>query len=456
MSSADANARLAQARALQDAGENRAAIAAYGEALGLGAPASEVHLQLGVVHGALGEHAEAARHLQQVLAEQPRNVDALCMLGTVLYDQGRFAEAVPPLEEALRLRPQFPEALFNLGLTHFETGDLRAAAGCIDSCYAQNRGAPWTDPSRALLDAVQRPAFSPRDMAVNQTKLRHDCEQIEHLLQQGRLPVQYQEVLADYRSLLAELSPTADLTIVVPFDAARHPLVARTYKRPIHLDQAPPPAGPLINPELDDEEIGRRYCAATPNVVAVDGLVTPEALQALRRFCLESTIWNNVKAGYLGAYFYDGFCSELLLRLAYELRLRLSSVIRGLPLQMMWGYKCDARLPALGTHADAAAVNVNFWITDDSANLDAASGGLQVHTCDAPRDWGFGKFNKDSSTIEQYLQSVGSKPLKFPYRANRAVIFDSDLFHASDEPRFREGYVNRRINITLLYGLRTS
>jgi len=455
VSSADATARLAQARALQQAGEHRAAIAAFREALGLGAPAAEVHLQLGVVHAGLGEHAEATRHLQQVLSGQPQDVDALCVLGTVLYDQGRFAEAVRPLEEALRLRPRFPEALFNLGLTRFETGDLRAAASSIEACYAQNRGAPWTDPGNAL-DAAPQPAFAPREMAVNQTKLRHDCEQIEYLLQQGRLPACYQEVLADYRSLLAELPPSADLTIVVPFDAERHPLVARTYKRPIHLDPAPLPAGPLINPGLDDEEIGRRYRAATPNVVTVDGLVTVEALQALRRFCLESTIWNNIKAGYLGAYFYDGFCSELLLRLAYELRQRLSSVIRGLPLQMMWGYKCDARLPALGTHADAAAVNVNFWITDDSANLDPGSGGLQVHTRDAPRDWGFAKFNKDASTIEQYLQSVGSKPLKFPYRANRAVIFDSDLFHASDDPRFREGYVNRRINITLLYGLRTS
>jgi len=41
------------------------------------------------------------------------------------------------------------------------------------------------------------------------------------------------------------------------------------------------------------------------------------------------------------------------------------------------------------------------------------------------------------------------------YRANRAAIFDSDLFHATDSPRFRDGYASRRINITLLYGLRT-
>jgi len=97
---------------------------------------------------------------------------------------------------------------------------------------------------------------------------------------------------------------------------------------------------------------------------------------------------------------------------------------------------------------------VNFWITENEANLDPQGGGLLVHTCDAPPEWGFNKFNSDAVTINDYLDKVGSQPVRFAYRENRAVIFDSDLFHASDRPRFREGYLNRRINITLLYGSR--
>src|SRR5881394_594442 len=176
----NAGDRLARADVLQKAGDQRAAISAYHEALRAGAPAAQANLQLGVIHAALGEHADAMRHLQAVLAEQPAHVDALCMLGTVLYDQGRYGEAARPLEEALRLRPGFAEALFNLGLVRFESGDLRSAAACIDACNAQNRGAPWEDPARALAHDPQ-PVFSPRDMAVNRTKLRHDCEQIEYL-----------------------------------------------------------------------------------------------------------------------------------------------------------------------------------------------------------------------------------------------------------------------------------
>jgi hypothetical protein len=91
----------------------------------------------------------------------------------------------------------------------------------------------------------------------------------------------------------------------------------------------------VVNSALDFQDLERRYAEARPSVIAVDNLVTPEALEALRRFCRESTIWNDIKVGYLGAYFFDGFCCELLLRLAQELRERLPGIIRGQPLHMM-------------------------------------------------------------------------------------------------------------------------
>ena len=34
------------------------------------------------------------------------------------------------------------------------------------------------------------------------------------------------------------------------------------------------------------------------------------------------------------------------------------------------------------------------------------------------------------------------------------MIFNSDLFHETDRIAFADGYENRRINVTLLYGRR--
>ena len=39
-----------------------------------------------------------------------------------------------------------------------------------------------------------------------------------------------------------------------------------------------------------------------------------------------------------------------------------------------------------------------------------------------------------------------------PHRSNRAVLFNSTLFHETDTIRFKEGYENRRVNVTYLFG----
>jgi hypothetical protein len=47
-----------------------------------------------------------------------------------------------------------------------------------------------------------------------------------------------------------------------------------------------------------------------------------------------------------------------------------------------------------------------------------------------------------------------AEQVRVPYKQNRMVIFNSNLFHESQTPRFRPGYTNRRINLTLLFGHR--
>lgn len=452
---ADPQAWVARAEALRREGKQEEAVSAYQQALAAGAPAAPVLLQLGALQTELESFPAAEQSFQRLVALDPAHADAWCMLGVVAKEQRRFEEATGHFGRALALNPAFSEAYFNLGLTQFELGRLAQASASFMRCAELRRGKPWNDINRTLLlERDPFPVFEPMDMGVNEIKLRHDCEQLAYLLEGGQLPPAYSRVLADYQALLGEIRGQVDENSLVPFDARQHPLVARTYKRPVLIADVAVPAASIINPALDFEEIQDRYLAADPNVLAIDQLLTPEALAAIRRFCRESTIWNNIKGGYLGAYFFDGFCSELLLRLAWELRQHMPRVIGDHQLKMMWGFECDCSLPGLAVHADAAAVNVNFWITEDEANLDPDGGGLRVYEHDAPGDWDFRMFNKDAGNIQDYLDSIGSVPTRYPYRANRALIFDSDLFHATDSPRFREGYLNRRINITLLYGNR--
>lgn len=125
-------------------------------------------------------------------------------------------------------------------------------------------------------------------------------------------------------------------------------------------------------------------------------------------------------------------------------------------MKQAWAFKYDSALTGLNIHADAAAVNVNFWITADEANLDPGSGGLAVWDKEAPKEWNFKAYNdgRNRGKILEFLKDHNAKPVTIPYRENRAVIFNSDLFHETDRFRFKDEYESRRVNVTLLYGNR--
>jgi hypothetical protein len=150
----------------------------------------------------------------------------------------------------------------------------------------------------------------------------------------------------------------------------------------------------------------------------------------------------------------DGFCCPLLLQVADELRHALPGIFGGHSLRRLWAFKYDSRLGGIPIHADFAAVNVNFWITPDEANLDRDGGGLIVWNKRMPGDWELWRYKDDIPAIREFLAGSRAKSLEVPYRQNRAVMLNSDLFHETGKLSFRDGYENRRINITMLFGRR--
>ena len=52
------------------------------------------------------------------------------------------------------------------------------------------------------------------------------------------------------------------------------------------------------------------------------------------------------------------------------------------------------------------------------------------------------------------MESSKHKQRKQKVNENRAVVFNSNLFHETNSYEFKEGYENRRINVTLLFDRR--
>ena len=287
-------------------------------------------------------------------------------------------------------------------------------------------------------------------------KLEHDIDQLTHLHGLAVLDGEATRLIAAYRAVLAGLDPA--------FPDIRHRLgpeareaIGDVYGRLLHVRETPR-LSRALSPSWDPARVERHYLDNPPGVVVIDDVLTPECLRELRAFCLESTVWtgNRYAHGRLGAFFESGFNCPLLLQVAEEFRRALPGVIGDRhPLRQLWGFKSGPRLPADATvHADFAAVNANLWITPAEANLERDGGGLVVYELNAPLEWDFETYNNRPDVIHEYLRHHRARRRRIPYRENRALIFNSNLFHATDEVNFRPGYENRRINITMLYGNR--
>jgi tetratricopeptide (TPR) repeat protein len=402
------------------------ALASLERALALNPDQAEALNWRGMVLQALGRPAEALASLEAALARKPRHAEALSNRAMALKALDRVPEALASLEKAAAIEPGNLAIQFNLGLVLREIGRCEQAAAAFRKVVA---GAPdhvgainnlglvlcecgLAGEAMALFRHQAELVWASggaADSAMPDHQRRHDQEQREHLAAQG------------------------------------------IKGAGLHIGSGERLKGPAVN-QAGTNTIAR-WQSARPQIVVIDNLLTEEALAALRRFCMDSTIWRKPYAnGYLGAIPESGFASPLLAQIAEELRQTHEGIFGQHPLRYLWAFKCDSRQRGVNIHADFAAVNVNFWITPDEANLDAAHGGLVVWDVAAPLDWDFNRYNNDEAAIRGFLAEKGARSVTIPYRANRAVIFDSDLFHETDAIAFRDGYANRRINITMLYG----
>ncbi len=488
----EALSRLAEARAadarnpvycfnhgvvLQRAGLLAEAVEAYGRAIQLNPRYIEPRTNLGNAYKELHRLPDAQTTYEEVLRLNPDHAEAHNNLGVVLKEQGRRDAAVEAYRRAIALKPNHAEAHNNLGLVLLEQGQtdeaIRSFEGALQAhpgygTALYNLGIAWIwreDMSRALrcftetAQAKHAHGRAVTDTSVFRSRLKHDAEQVAYLFERGLLGASWRVYQDALTRLLTQVEPAPGAATGnrVPVSPADLQSIAPSFNRLLYVASCDTIAEGALASDLDTAAIEARYLGTQPEVTHIDGLLSEEALRRLREFCRMSTIWKkDYENGYIGAFLGDGFASPLLLQIAEELRRRLPRIFGTHRLTQAWAFKHDSARRGLNIHADAAAVNVNFWITPDVANLDPESGGLVVWDKEAPRDWDFKTYNSDSARgrIYDWLKAQGAREITIPYRANRAVLFNSDLFHETDDIAFQEGFTNRRINITLLYGHR--
>jgi len=118
----------------------------------------EQALALALQHHQAGRLAEAEALYRQILAAEPRNADALHLLGVVARQVGQNDVAVDLIRQALALRPNFPEAYSNLGNALRDKGQLDKAVAAYRQAIAvrPNFSEAYSNLGNALRDKGQR------------------------------------------------------------------------------------------------------------------------------------------------------------------------------------------------------------------------------------------------------------------------------------------------------------
>ncbi|HWY60589.1 MAG TPA: tetratricopeptide repeat protein [Rhizomicrobium sp.] len=346
---------------------------------------------------------DALQQQIEVQAGSPDDPIFLDNRGSALLAEGKVADAIQSYRKALAIAPDFADAHYHLGWILSENGHV--AEGFA---HYMRRAALMYGTGKA----------PPTDQPDPPYKVKHDSEQRDYLAG-------------------GKASPDA-------------PQVRDMFQ----LADGSRVDGPAVNPANATPELLDQWQSAWPQMVVMEDFLTQAALTKLRAYCAGSTIWRKLySAGYLGAAPEDGFACPLLAQIVEEIQSTFRPILRDEPFQYLGAFKYDSALCAgTNTHADNSAINVNFYIAPDDANLDPEHGGMEIWDLAAPDVEAQRKYSSSESAVRDLLRSAGAKSTIIPHRSNRAVIFKSALFHKTDTFTFKTDYLSRRINISLLFG----
>ena len=379
---------------------------------------------------------------------------------------GLQEDAEQSLREAVGAAPWLPEAYCALAHHLFEHGSryrIQEMIELFNKAMRIHHALPKPTQGGTAADLMtslhKRPSMLPHFKGQTfPCRLKHDREQLALLGERGRLPQSIVDrYVRGYDQLLALIPPDSwEYAMNLP-ESLWAKTIGSVYQRALYVPEVEPLKGRVLNPNLDFAKIEEQYLTSDPRFVYFDDLLTDEALLKLRHYYEEATVFWDAKPGYVGSYLLDGgFGNVIVAQLIEELVDAFPRLICTHQLSQAWAYKYDSEIARpIAPHADVAAINFNFWISPDEGNLDPDSGGLVVYKAIPPEGTPMSVFNQLPlhENVTKMLGATGYANHTVPYRSNRAVVFQSNLFHESGQTKnWAPGYTKRRINLTLLFG----
>lgn len=385
-----------------------------------------------------GGSVESAVDILANVVEQGASVQAICLLASLYLELGQNDKAHRYASMAAQKDPSSGPARDVMAKANVALGDFVAALTDFEAVAGLIREQRQTPPEEFSI---------PAHFAL------HNIEQLDHILAQHRderasARLLDEELIGVRRGLTDLIEQAGGAAPWASFYGTHSRVIADPPYTKVSEEKLPR----YLNASVDYGRIKDAIAGGRLQAEVIDDFLTPQALDQVQKFCLESTVWRHpYQFGYVGAFPQDGFASVSLFAIAEELSAALGEVFDDYQLAQWWAFVYDAKLPGTDIHGDDADFSLNLWITPDSANLDPDRGGLVVWDKTAPSDWSYGDYNSGGERVKQFLRDENAESQIIPYRANRAVLFKGHLFHRTDDFTFAPGFANRRRSVTFLF-----
>lgn len=208
----------------------------------------------------------------------------------------------------------------------------------------------------------------------------------------------------------------------------------------------------MVIPEQNWAAIEKSYFESAPyNYAVIDGIFTDDVCDGVRTEIVNSWAWQLMNADGEELFIRD-FSSAPIEALGEELTKRLPRVFDGLSLQQYIAF-WHHRNTGLYAHSDISQVSLNLWLTPDEFNRNPATGGMILHDVKRTDDMEIHEFNAAPWSTGYLASHTKGNSVRVTYKCNRAVLFDSRTFHASDTPLdfVNAGPESIRLNLTLMF-----
>ena len=243
---------------------------------------------------------------------------------------------------------------------------------------------------------------------VSKNKLKHDIEQINYLLKKKIISKKFNNIIEKYKFVYNALPKKSNPTDIFTLSKEFTNKLGPTFNNLIYYQPPDILEKKIIN---DDKKIVIKNSEKDFKYMVIDDFLDKEVLDNLYSYCLTNSIWNefDYKNGYIGSFIENGFNAPLLFQISEEIRHHFPKIFKKYPLTKAWAFKCNNQMKGIKIHADFAAINVNFWVTPNKANLNKKTGGLLIWDKEAPKNWDFNKYNNDHLEIKKFLKKKDQK-----------------------------------------------